>query len=133
LGLYLNAELGKKPVVLKYLYLFTVSQLFLVGLIPYGHSDILNQVHYFAGNIIFIMIGATMLLLPVIMLGEKRIFYVINYLFLAFGVLFYLLCNNVHYFSITFYELNSIILIIIWSIYIIRHLETEKDGSPPHN
>jgi len=109
--------------VLKGVYLLSIFLLFLVGLIPFGHGYILSQIHYFAGNFIFVFIGLTMLLLPLLLGGMKKSFYVFNYGILALALTFYILYSQIHYFTITFYEINSIILIVIWATFLVRNVD----------
>jgi len=109
--------------ILKSIYLFSIFLILLVGLIPYGHQPLLSQIHIYAGNMVFIAIGMTMLLSKLLMNNFRRSFYVISGLFFIVGVFLYVLYNYINYFTITFYELNSAVLIVIWVVYLVKYIK----------
>ena len=109
--------------VLTAIYQFSILLIIIVGLIPYGHQPILSQIHIYAGNMVFLVIGLTMLFSKLIMNKFKRSFYIISYLFFSIGVALYVLYDVVNYFTITFYELNSAVLIVIWVVYLIKYIK----------
>jgi hypothetical membrane protein len=139
IGLYLN-EYFKKLVkigridqerknTLSTIYIVSVIMIFFVGLIPYGHERNLSEIHLFAGDMVFVFIALTMLFSGFLFWGFRKFFHIFTYAILFVGLLFYYLYGISHYFTITFYEINSIILIALWVIFMVKYIELfELDG-----
>jgi hypothetical protein len=109
--------------LVKFIYIVEIVLLLVVGFLPYGHVHILSQFHLLAGNMVFLVFAVFMALAGFIFQGFRRFFYVVTYLLLSIGLILYFLYDYLHYFTITFYEINSIILISIWVVFLIKYIQ----------
>jgi len=112
-----------EPLVLTILYGIGALNLFLVGIIPYGLNETLNQMHIFFANYTFIHVGVVILFGFLLFKKFPRVFMIQNYIILALTAAFYYFTVSRYVMPYALSEIVVIIDTIIWFTLFTRALK----------
>jgi hypothetical membrane protein len=111
------------PLVLTILYIIAALNIFLIGIIPYGINEHLNQVHIFFANYAFIHVGVVVLFAIWLFKKFPKKFIIQNYLILVFTAAFYYFNVSRYVMPYAISEIVVIIGTIIWFTLFTRSLK----------
>ena len=117
------------PLVLAILYGITALNIFLMGIIPYGVSDTLNDIHIFFANYAFTHIGLVIIFSFLLFKKFPKTFIFQNYLILLLTAAFYYFTVSRYVLPYAISEIIVVFATIVWFTLFTRALKKLSENA----